>query len=345
MDEELRALERTFRGSGTREAELAWLRARARSGDAAADVDRLSPALRSGSDAKASQALKVLSEAGELPHALLPEVFCITQVTSLKKARKAAKKLFEVHAPQPLQAAVKAHLKRSLFGAGETKVADRLRAIETEGGDGLDFARLAELLCEDHNTGFLYVLRHGAEKDVERAIRGRIEDASLDLVNLELERLPDLSAFPELEAIEAGSNRLKEFPLELAALPKLRSLDLGGNFLHALPADLSQFSALRELFLGVNRFRVFPEGVLTLSKLERLDLSTEDFNPVRVEKIPPGIERLPELRELRVGRNEVEIPDEIGALKRLETFGVWLPEGPAGERIRALLPGCSFERP
>ena len=215
MDEELRALERTFRGSGTREAELAWLRARARSGDAAADVDRLSPALRSGSDAKASQALKVLSEAGELPHALLPEVFCITQDTSLKKARKAAKKLFEVHAPQPLQAAVKAHLKRSLFGAGETKVADRLRAIETEGGDGLDFARLAELLCEDHNTGFLYVLRHGAEKDVERAIRGRIEDASLDLVNLEL--LPraggDRGRKQPAQGVPAGTRGSAQAPL------------------------------------------------------------------------------------------------------------------------------------
>lgn len=314
------------------------------------NLTQLAQDLRSKQDAKIVAAVAALQTLGTIPRELLPELLLVLQNTELEKlgkGRRQAKKLFAAYAPPALQAAVAKHMKTSVLLAGETKRATRLQAVEQAAGHELEMAQLARLLVEDHDCGLKWILARKDPVELCWALAQRITNKRIDLARLELPSLPELSAFSELEEVDASGNHLGAFPVALATeLPKLRRLDLSGNYLRTLPANLSAFCALHSLDLGHNRFETFPRGVTTIAGLRELDLSSDTWGETRITMLPKELLALKQLESLEIenGRQAVELAPELAAmtwLKRLKT--TWRGESsePPAE-LTTLLPGCEI---
>jgi uncharacterized protein (TIGR02996 family) len=326
---------------------------------AALSVTRLAPDLRSKDDARVRAAVEALQGHGGIPKELLPELFLVLQDTSLEKkgkGRKLAKKLFAAYAPAKLRKAVATHMKTSVLLAGETKQAERLTALARQAGAEIDMRRLARLMVEDFGgdasldslgsgCGFQYLLSRGEADEIRWALGKRIKGKRIDLSRLELDTLPDLSAF-SLEEVDASNNHLTKLPIELSALPGLKTLDLSDNYLRSLPRSLKQFAALRTLDLSRNRFMSFPKGVVTLPALRELDLTADTWGETRITSIPREIVSMKSLEVLRIenGRVAVEVPEEMSAmtwLKQLKVTWEGASKTPPAA-LKKLLPGCSI---
>jgi uncharacterized protein (TIGR02996 family) len=325
----------------------------------AAPVAQLARDLRSKDGARVLSAIEALQDHGGIPKELLPELFLVLQDTSLEKkgkGRKLAKKLFAAYAPAKLKNAVAKHMKTSVLLAGETKQTERLTALAKQAGAVIDMRHLARLMVEDFGgdasldslgsgCGFQYLLSRGEADEIKWALGKRIKGKRIDLSDLELDTLPDLSGF-SLEEVDASNNHLTKFPVELSALPKLKILDLSENYLRSLPRSLKEFTALRTLDLSRNRFMSFPRGAVTFPALRELDLTADTWGETRITKIPKEIVSMKSLEVLKIenGRVAVEIPEEMAAMTWLKQFQVtW--EGASDKppaALKKLLPRCKI---
>lgn len=311
-------------------------------------LERMAKDLRSGGDKRIVGVVQALQEHGGLPAELLPELFLVLQNTELEKrgkGRKLARKLFAAYAPNKLKSSVAKHFKTSMLLAGETKQADRLAALEREAGKLIEMPRLARLMVEDFGCGLKFILARGDADEIQWALGRRIKKRRIDLAGLELNALPDLSAF-DLQEVNAANNHLGTFPVALSALPSLTKLDLGDNYLRALPRSLAQFLALRVLDLSRNRFQTFPRGVVTISGLRELDLGADTWGETRITKIPKEIVALKQLEVFKIenGHVAVQVPEEMAAMTWLKRFEVtWKGQAKtAPAALRKLLPKCKI---
>jgi uncharacterized protein (TIGR02996 family) len=311
-------------------------------------LERMAKDLRSGGDKKIVGVVQALQEHGGLPAELLPELFLVLQNTELEKrgkGRKLARKLFAAYAPDKLKSSVAKHFKTSMLLAGETKQADRLAALEREAGKLIEMPRLARLMVEDFGCGLKFILARGEADEIQWALGRRINKRRIDLAGLELNALPDLSAF-DLQQVNAANNHLGTFPVGLSALPSLTRLDLSDNYLRALPRSLAQFAALRVLDLSRNRFQTFPRGVLTIAGLKELDLGADTWGETRITKIPKEIVALKKLEVFKIenGHVAVQVPEEMAAMTWLKRFEVtWQGQAKtAPAALRKLLPKCKI---
>lgn len=203
-----------------------------------------------------------------------------------------------------------------------------------------------------------------AEAQVRIADAAARRTDSLDLRALGLKTLPPLPAtlLRGLQALELGSNRLSELPVDLLDLPQLRRLGLGNNRLKMLPPQIAQLpallsldlsenqlnslpaaglpSALIELSLFANRLIEIPGSLLALRYLERLDLSTNslvglppltaafsrlqvlDVSRNKLRVLPAGFGALTALRLLNLSHNQLTSLDGLGSLPLLEELDV-----------------------
>jgi hypothetical protein len=111
---------------------------------------------------------------------------------------------------------------------------------------------------------------------------------------------PEILRGSSLQVLYARDNWLRDLPIE-APLTQLITLELGGNGFTAATPWLVRCPRLKRLGLSQNRLAKFPEGLAKLASLEVLDLSGNNLTEIPAEVLS----RLPALRELRVGANQI----------------------------------------
>lgn len=110
---------------------------------------------------------------------------------------------------------------------------------------------------------------------------GKRNIKALNLINLNLERLPDsIGNLTDLEILYLDSNKLTSIPSSIRRLKFLRELRLVDNHLSSLPKTMSELKSLKILNLDGNNFDFIPELIKNFKSLKYLDISN---NPIKKE--------------------------------------------------------------
>ena len=97
---------------------------------------------------------------------------------------------------------------------------------------------------------------------------------SLDLSNLELEKIPeDVFPLANLTRLELHNNKISIIPNSLAQLTNLTSLSLANNQISTIPDSLAQLTNLTELNLKDNQINSIPDNFAQLANLTELYLT------------------------------------------------------------------------
>ncbi|OQS01356.1 hypothetical protein ACHHYP_01188 [Achlya hypogyna] len=145
------------------------------------------------------------------------------------------------------------------------------------------------------------------------------------------------AAADELTAsVGLSFNRLDDFLPSLANMPKLRVLTYTQNKLATFDAGRAAFFGLLDLVfldLSENAIVSLPAGGDGLGWEVLAHLVELHVTNNRLKSVPPGLERLPQLKFLNISGNQLEsLPDCIGDLATLETL--WCN----GNELRGLPP-------
>jgi hypothetical protein len=172
--------------------------------------------------------------------------------------------------------------------------------------------------------------KRGDYLGLEEARATPLEVRRLNLGNLKLTTLPDLSVFSGMTILEAWGNALTALPEGLAACSALEEVQLHGNQLSQVPPVLAALPRLRKIQLTQNRLEQFDGPVGPWPHLRELLLSGN-----RLRSLPDAVADL-DLETLGVGNNPLTVlPQRLG-LMRLVYLGL---ENTALERLPADLSG------
>lgn len=141
----------------------------------------------------------------------------------------------------------------------------------------------------------------------------------LDLYGNRLTNLSDsILELTQLEELNLWGNEIDAIPTSIANLSKLRELNIGSNQLTQLPLELFYISTLETLWVAYNNIELLPSHIDLLTKLTTLGLHG---NPIKIDKLPLGIWKLPNLSDLGLGSKQLyRLPPQITDLTNLQTL-------------------------
>ena len=135
------------------------------------------------------------------------------------------------------------------------------------------------------------------------------------LASNQLMSLPEsIAALQSLQVLRLPSNKLTSLPETISQLQNLINLDLHNNRLASLPDSIGNLKALRVLSLDSNRLNSLPESIANLS------LGSLFLDSNRLSSIPHLMS--PYLLELRVAKNRLNIPPDLGQMMRLHVLSL-----------------------
>jgi Leucine-rich repeat (LRR) protein len=128
---------------------------------------------------------------------------------------------------------------------------------------------------------------------------------------------PAIAQRSRLESLRLANNHIATLDFPATLMPHLRRVDLSHNWIATIEPetviDGGFLDNVRELELKANRVRWFPMPLL------ELDLVLLDLSHNAIEVLPKRIDRLENLRMLKLDVNQLcTVPRSIGALRRLE---------------------------
>lgn len=140
-----------------------------------------------------------------------------------------------------------------------------------------------------------------------------------------------------VEELILKDKKLTAFPEDVLGLTSLKRLDLSGNSIKTIPTNIKDLEHLEELYLSNCKLDSLPVEILNLSKLKVLDVKRNcSVYEKRSIEVPEQIGRLKNLETLDVSDNSYEIgvdekayriffsglklPDSIGELSNLKTL-------------------------
>ncbi|CAF3535286.1 unnamed protein product [Rotaria socialis] len=144
---------------------------------------------------------------------------------------------------------------------------------------------------------------------------------TLELSNNQLIQLPfEISLLKNLKNLYLKNNALDDFslPKELEQLKQLEVINLGGNRLKQFPYQLFQISSLKEIYLGSNQITFLPDLFQTLNKVEILYLGGN-----QIGNVPDSIGFMRSLVVLNLSGNRLRtLPRSISYLNRLKSLSL-----------------------
>jgi len=167
---------------------------------------------------------------------------------------------------------------------------------------------------------------------------------SLDLSNNQLSTLPDsIGNLSCLTHLDLSKNQLKALPSSLGKLENLKTLRIRNNEIDQLPTWLSELRSLEWLEISSNKISQIPNTVKSLANLKLIDvgdpISSVNKNILKsipdgirylsrleaiwwcncdLESLPPWINELTSLKELRLEGNKIkDLPFNLIQLRQL----------------------------
>ncbi|UJR21022.1 hypothetical protein I4U23_024122 [Adineta vaga] len=144
---------------------------------------------------------------------------------------------------------------------------------------------------------------------------------TLELSHNQLVQLPnEILSLKTLKNLYLKNNSLDDFslPKEFHQLQQLEVLNLGGNRFKQFPYQLFQMGNLKELYLGSNRITHLPDLFQTLTKVEILYLGGN-----QITNIPDSIGSMHSLIVLNLCDNRLRtLPRSISCLTRLKSLSL-----------------------
>jgi len=117
----------------------------------------------------------------------------------------------------------------------------------------------------------------------------------------------ELEDLKQLEIINLGGNRLKQFPYQLFQLFNLKEIYLGSNQISLLPDLFQTLNKVEVLYLGGNQITNAPDSIGLMQNLIVLNLSGN-----HLRTLPSSISRLPRLKSLSLHNNQFSaLPPDI----------------------------------
>lgn len=135
----------------------------------------------------------------------------------------------------------------------------------------------------------------------------------LDLSELGLEQIPDLSLLTHLRVLNLSGNLISKLE-GLDNLGSLQRLDLDGNQISRLEG-LDNFGSLRQLYLNRNQISKL-EGLGNLGSLQRLYLFGNQISKLE------GLDSLCSLQHLHLSDNQISKLEGLDRLRSLEILGL-----------------------
>ncbi len=128
---------------------------------------------------------------------------------------------------------------------------------------------------------------------------------------------PCFGKLKNLQKLNLGGSRFKEFPTMILELQGLKYLNISGKG-EELPDEFSNLSDLEELILTDYKFYTFPKQLLELKKLRTLALINCDLR-----SIPASISQIQNLEEIYLKSNDLtDLPDELFDIKTLRYINI-----------------------
>ncbi|CAF1321431.1 unnamed protein product [Didymodactylos carnosus] len=117
----------------------------------------------------------------------------------------------------------------------------------------------------------------------------------------------EMEQLQQLEIVNFGGNRLKQYPYQLFQLTNLKEVYLGSNQIAFLPNLFDSLSKVEVLYLGGNQIPSIPDTIGLMKNLIVLNLSGN-----RLKTLPSTISHLTRLKSLSLHNNQFStLPPDI----------------------------------